>query len=154
MSSLKERLQEILIREKLISEKNFQAALAEQKETGESLSKILVKNKFVQEEDLTMALSEGLGMPPIDISRLKVDPEVLKLIPQNLAVNYKVMPISKMGNNLTLAMADPLNIFAVDNLKALTGLTITPIIAQPRAIMEAISTYYTKDTSEYLEEIM
>jgi type IV pilus assembly protein PilB len=114
----------------------------------------LVKLNLVSEDDLTMALSEGLDLPPIDISRIKIDPAIIKLIPAEIAVRYQILPISKMGDNLTLAMADPLNIFAIDNVKALTGLTITPIIARPRDIQHALNVLYSGDTSEQLEEIM
>ena len=89
-----------------------------------------------------MLLSEGLGIPPIDISRLKIDPEVIKLIPQEIAVRYQIMPISKMGKALTLAMVDPLNIFAIDNVGTLTGLNINPIISRSSDISQAIQRYY------------
>ncbi|MCA9399353.1 MAG: Flp pilus assembly complex ATPase component TadA, partial [Candidatus Omnitrophica bacterium] len=94
------------------------------------------------EDALTQALSEGLGLPPINISRLTVDPAVIKLIPKATAVKYHVMPISLMGENLTLAMADPLNIFAIDNLKTVTGLTVNPIIGRSNDIEAAIQKYY------------
>jgi len=148
MFSLKERLQQILLRDKIITQADLDKALAEQKKAGGELSKILVKLNLIGEKELAFILSEGLGIPPIDISRLKVDPEVVKLIPQNIAVNYQVMPISKIGNNLTLAMADPLNIFAIENVETLTGLKINPIIGRSSDIMQAIQRYYLTDTTE------
>ncbi len=123
-------------------------ALAEQKKSGGELSKILVRMNLIGEKELTLILSEGLGIPPIDISRLKIDPEVIKLIPQNIAVDYQIMPISKIGNNLTLAMADPLNIFAIDNVETLTGLKINPLIGRSTDISHAIQRYYQGDTTE------
>ena len=148
MFSLKERLQQILLRDKIITQADLDKALAEQKKSGGELSKILVKLNFIGEKELTFILSEGLGIPPIDISRLKIDPEVVKLIPQNIAVNYQIMPISKIGDNLTLAMADPLNVFAIDNVETLTGLKINPIIGRSSDITQAIQKYYMTDTSE------
>lgn len=148
MVSLKERLQQILLRDNIISQIDLDKALAEQKKSGGELSKILVKMNLIGEKELTLILSEGLGIPPIDISRLKIDPEVIKLIPQNIAVNYQIMPISKIGSNLTLAMADPLNIFAIDNVETLTGLKINPIIGRSSDIAQSIQKYYQGDSSE------
>ncbi len=142
MSSLKDRIKEILIRDKLISQEDLQYALGEQKKTGEELNKILVRLKLIDEDTLTHLLSQDLGYPLISISRLKIDPELIKIIPKDIAVKYQIMPISVMGDRLTLAMADPLNIFAIDNIKALTGYTINPIISKGRDIEKTIEKYY------------
>ncbi len=154
MFSLKERLQEILIRDNVIKKEDLDNALAEQNQHGGELSKILVKLNLISEDYLAQVLSEELGMPPIDISRLKIDPEVVKIIPKEVAVKSQIIPISKMGNNLTLAMADPLNIFAIDNVSALTGMNITPIIGRPTQIQQTIDQYYSEDTNEALQSIM
>ena len=113
MASFKERLQDILLRDSLIKEEDLEKALQAQKDTGGELSKILVKLKLVSEDDLARVLGEGLGMPPIDISRFKVDPDIVKILPEEIVIKYQVLPISKIGNILTLAMADPLNIFVL-----------------------------------------
>ena len=154
MFSLKERLQEILFRDNVIKKEDLDNALAEQNQHGGELSKILVKLNLISEDYLAQVLSEELGMPPIDISRLKIDPEVVKIIPKEVAVKSQIIPISKMGNNLTLAMADPLNIFAIDNVSALTGMNITPIIGRPTQIQQTIDQYYSEDTNEALQSIM
>jgi len=154
MSSLKDRLQEILIRDDIIKQKDLDKALAEQKKSGGELSKILVKLNLISEDDLARILSEGLGMPPIDISRLKINPEVVKIIPKDVAVKNKIIPISKLGGNLTLAMADPLNIFVIDNVQALTGLSITPIIGRATQIQDTIEKYYSGESNETLENII
>ncbi|OGX27266.1 MAG: hypothetical protein A2787_06855 [Omnitrophica WOR_2 bacterium RIFCSPHIGHO2_01_FULL_48_9] len=148
MFSLKERLQQILLRDNIITQPDLEKALAEQKKSGGELSKILVKLKLIDEKALAMLLSEGLGIPPMDISRLKIDPEVVKLIPQETALQYQIMPISKIGKTLTLAMADPLNIFAIDNVGTLTGLKINPLISRSSDIVQAIQRYYAVDTGE------
>jgi len=148
MSFLKERLQEILIKDHLISTKDFDRALKEQKKVGGDLSSILITLKLIDEDSLTIALSEGLGMPPMNISRLKIDPEVIKLIPKDFVIKNKVMPISVIGDNITMAMADPLNIFVMDNVKALTGYTITPIISRPKDLENSIKKYYEDDEEE------
>ncbi len=154
MFSLKERLQQVLIRDQIIKEADLQRALDEQKKSGGELSRILVQMKLVTEDDLTHALSEGLGMPPIDISRLRIDPEVVKIIPRAVAEKNKIMPVSRMGDNLTLAMADPLNIFAIDNVQVLTGLNIIPIIGRSAQIQQTIDKYYSADTSAALKDII
>jgi type IV pilus assembly protein PilB len=142
MDSLKDRLKQILLRDKLISPQDLEKALQEQQKSGGELGKILVRLKFISEDTLSNALSESLGLPPINISRLKVDKSVIKLISKDVAMKYKIMPISLMGDNLTLAMADPLNIFTIDSVKTLTGYTITPIIGRTKEIDQAIQKYY------------
>lgn len=154
MSSLKERLVEILIYDKILKQEDLDFALAEQRKSGGELSKILVRLKFINEDDLTHALSAGLGMPLIDISRLKIDPAVVKIIPQDVAAKYQIIAISRMGDNLTLAMADPLNIFAIDNVKALTGMNIVPIIARATLVQQTIEKYYTTDSGVALQKII
>ena len=158
MASLKDRLKEILLRDKLISSKDLERVLEEQLKIGGELSKLLVKHNLIEEDVLTQVLSEGLGLPPISISRMAIDPSVIRIISKDIAEKYKIMPISLMGEHLTLAMADPLNIFVIDNVKTLTGYTINPIISRPREIDEAIQKYYTEEASqssfEKLEEII
>lgn len=151
MDSLKDRLKQILIRDNLIASGDLDSALEEQKKSGGELSKILVKMNFIDENVLGQVLSESLGLPIISISRLKVFTEVVKLIPKDIAVKYKIMPISLMGEHLTLAMADPLNIFIIDNVKALTGYTINPIISRTTEIENAIQLYYSEAEVEEQE---
>ena len=144
MDSLKDRLKQILLRDNLISASDLDAALEEQQQTGEELSKILVRANLIDREILAQVLSESLAMPIINVLRLKVFNEVLGLVPQELAVRYKILPISLIGEHLTLAMADPLNIFIIDNVKALTGYTINPIIGREQDIEQAIEQYYAE----------
>jgi type IV pilus assembly protein PilB len=145
MASLKERLQEILLRDKLISAADLDRALEEQKKTGEVLNKILVKLHLIDGDTLAQVLSEGLGYPPINISRLQIDPDVIKIIPRDIALKYQIMPVAVMGDHLTLAMADPLNIFAIDNIKTLTGYTINPIIGRIKDIEKTIQKSYARE---------
>ncbi len=154
MASLKERLQEILIRDKIITSAQLEAAIEEQKKFGGELSKILVKLNFITEDQLTNLLSEGLGLPLMNISRLKIPPDVVSLIPQDVAVKYKILPIARIGDHLTLAMVDPLDIFALDNVKALTGLVINPVVGRPKDILKAIGQYYSTDSNATFEQII
>jgi type IV pilus assembly protein PilB len=154
MSSLRERLQEILIKNKLISEDDLNLALQVQKEHGGKLSDCLVKLNLINERDLLIALSEGLGFPPISLSRFKIDPEVLKLVPKDMAKHYQIIPVAKMGKTLTVAMADPLNIFAIDDVKSLTGFEINPIIAQQKEILATIEQYFEEPETHSIDDII
>src|SRR3989338_4625098 len=154
MFSLKKRLTEILIRDGVIKQEDFDLALAEHRKSGGELSKILVKLKLVKEDELTILLTESLNLPPMDIHRLKIDPEALRLIPQEIALRYLVMPVSKTGDHLALALADPLNIFIFDYLKMLTDIKITPILSHSKDILKAIQTHYVGDSSSKMEEII
>lgn len=154
MSSLRERLQEILIKNKLISEDDLNLALQVQKEHGGKLSDCLVKLNLINEKDLLIALSEGLGFPPISLARFKIDPDVLKLISKDMAKHYQIVPVAKMGKSLTVAMADPLNIFAIDDLKSLTGFDINPIIAQQKEILSTIDQYYEEPAVQVIDDII
>lgn len=153
MDSLKDRLKQILLRDNLISADDLDSALEEQSQTGEELSKILVRSNLIDREILAQVLSESLAMPIINVLRLKVFNEVLGLIPQDLAVRYKILPISLIGEHLTLAMADPLNIFIIDNVNALTGYTINPIIGREEDIEKAIEQYYAEAPKPEEEEV-
>ncbi len=154
MISLKERLMELLLKNKLITKEDLDKALAEQKKKGGRLSEILVKLELVNENDLAIALSESLGLPNIELARIKIPPEVIKVIPKDVAIFHQIIPVSKIGNSLTLAIGDPLNIFAIDNAKTLTGFEINTVVARPKEILEAIENYYSEDSHQVLEEIM
>ncbi|HQP10243.1 MAG TPA: ATPase, T2SS/T4P/T4SS family [Candidatus Omnitrophota bacterium] len=163
MASLKDRLQEILVRDKRISSQDWDRALAEQKKTGGELSKILVQLELIDENALAQVLSEGLDLPSVTMERLKIDPDIVRIIPRETARKYQIMPISLMGDHLTLAMADPLNVFVADNIKVLTGYIINPIVGRPNDVAQTIEKYYpgedkpkeeAKDPTETFDEII
>lgn len=154
MYSLKDRLNEILIKDGIVSEAQLKKALKIQKQEGGSLKNILVTEGFVNEKDLIAVLSQGLGIPPISLSRFKTDPEILKLVPRDVARKYQIVPVSKVGNVLTVAMADPLNVFAIDDLRSLTGFDIGTIIASQKEVQEAIDQHYGEMAHEELEELV
>jgi type IV pilus assembly protein PilB len=154
MLSLKERLTEILIKNKLLTEEQLNQALERQKEKGGRLSDIITALKFIREEELVSVLSQGLGFPLIDLKRFKIDPEIAKIIPADIARHYQIIPISKMGSTVTLAMADPLNIFAIDHVGALTGYKINPIIASASDIMGTIELSYPDATPGVIENLV
>ena len=142
MKSLKERLVEILLDSNLITNEKLEEAYAIQKKQGGKLRQVLVENGFVKEKDLIASLSEHLIIPPIDLSRVQIDQAVLDIIPKDIAFFYQLIPISKVGENLTVAMADPLNVFAIDDIKIMTGFKVNPVIAGSKDINEALTNYY------------
>ena len=154
MYSPKERLIGLLINNQVISQAQLDSALKIQKEKGGSLKNILVQSGFITEKDLMAVLSQGLGIPTISLSRFKIDQEFLKLIPRGLANKYQIIPVSKVGNMLTIAMSDPLNIFVIDDLKALTGLNIGIIVTSHKEVQDAIDQYYGESAHKAIEELM
>lgn len=154
MSSLKERLTEILIENKVLTEAQLKKALKIQKQKGGSMKDILVELGFVNEQDLIAALSQGLGIPPITLSRFRIDPEILKLISRDIAKKYKIVPVSKVGNMLTVATADPLNVFVMDDVRLVTGLEVGTIIASQREVQDVINQHYGEYTQEAIEKLM
>ncbi|MBM3244711.1 MAG: secretion system protein E [Candidatus Omnitrophica bacterium] len=154
MVSLKERLTEILINNKLITEDELNEALEVQNKKGGRLSDIIVELKFIKEDDLISTLSQGLGFPLIDLKRFKIDTEVAKIIPVEVARHYQIIPVSRIGGTITLAMADPLNIFAIDHVKSLTGYKINPIIASVQDIAQAIELSYPDQTRGAIDDLV
>jgi type IV pilus assembly protein PilB len=154
MVSLKDRLTEILIKNKLITQEQLNRALEEQKKKGGTLSEIITGLKFIKESDLISVLSEGLNFPLIDLKRFRLDPEIVKLIPRDISRRYGIIAISKIGDIITLAMADPLNIFAIDHVEALTGYKINPIISPRQDILAAIESSYPENTKDMIGEFV
>lgn len=154
MLSLKERLTQLLINNKLITQEQLNKALEVQKKKGGRLSDIIVDLKFIKESDLISVLSEGLGLPLIDLKRFKIDYEVVKIIPVNIARHYHIITVSKMGDTITLAMADPLNIFAIDHVGALTGYKINPIISSSKDILQTIELSYPDATKGIIDDLV
>lgn len=152
--SLRDRVTKILVEKKLLTENDIKKALELQKKKGGKLSDILVAMGLVSRQNLTVAMSEELGIPPIDLSRYKIGPETIKLIPKKIVKQYRIIPVSKMGSVLTVAMADPLNVLALDDLKAATGFDIGPVITNEKDINDAIAEYYEGVTHEALEEMV
>ncbi|MDP3789152.1 MAG: ATPase, T2SS/T4P/T4SS family [Candidatus Omnitrophota bacterium] len=152
--SLKERLNKILLEKGLITAEKLKEALDIQREKGGKLSDILINNGFIDRKDLMVVLSEELGIPPINLARYKIDPSLIQLVPRKLAYRYKIIPISRMGNLLTIAMADPLNVFATDEIKSLTGFQIGILVTTDKDIDDAIDEYYGESAHDAIEEIM
>ncbi|MFQ5664763.1 MAG: GspE/PulE family protein, partial [Terriglobia bacterium] len=151
------RLGEILIKEKLITQEQLQQALEHQKKNGGRLGGALVKLGFITDEEITGVLSRQYGVPAINLGYYEVDPAVLKLVPHDTAARYQVVPLSRVGSTLTIAMADPTNVFAMDDIKFMTGLKVEPVVASENAIFEAIGKFYGGEqvrTEEQLDKVM
>ncbi|MDD5131062.1 MAG: type II secretion system ATPase GspE [bacterium] len=138
----KKRLGEMLIDSGVINERQLQEALEAQKRTGERLGKTLVKLGFIDEEKLMDFLGQQLGIPHINMGTYIIDPEVIRLIPEKMARKYQSIPLFKIENVLTVAMADPFDVMAIDNLKYITKCEIEPAIATEVEILKAIDQYY------------
>jgi type IV pilus assembly protein PilB len=149
--SLRDKLIDVLIKGKLVTKEQLDSALDTQKKIGGSLGKILVWQGHISQKDLLVVMSRQLNIPPIDLSKYKIDKSVIALIPEKLVKQYLIMPVSKIGNVLTIAMTDPLNILAIDDIKTLTHYQIQPIIATDSDIKEAISVYYGMEAHDSAE---
>jgi len=141
-----DRIGELLLKEKLISPEQLKNAVEEQKKNGGRLGFNLTRLGYIEEKDLTAFLSRQYGIPTVDLASQEVDPEVVKLIPEDVAQKYQVIPINRTGSTLVVAMADPSNIFAIDDIKFLTGYNVEPLVASEVSIKSAIEEYYETDT--------
>lgn len=149
------KLKKMLLENKLVTETNLAKAIKIQAEVGGSLSKILVQEGMVNEVDLTVALSEALGVPTLHLALMQIQPEIISLIPKKVAYRYEVVPISRIGNVLTVAMSDPLNLFAIDDLKLLTGCFVNVVITGSKEIQSALDASYGegKKLDEVIDEM-
>lgn len=136
------KIGELLITEGLVDESQLKKALDEQKKTKDSLGTILVKLGFVSETDLTNALGKQLGVASVDLSHFEIDAKVLSVIPEDIARKYKVIPLHRMGYTITLAMANPTNVLAIDDIKFRTGYNVEAVVSAETSIMRAIDKYY------------
>ncbi|PID59131.1 type II secretion system protein GspE [candidate division KSB3 bacterium] len=138
------KIGEILLKANVITNEQLHQALQEQKRSGERLGSLLVKLGFLEEEEILSCLSKQFGVPAIDLETFQIEGSVLETIPVKTAQKYTVIPISRVGGTLTLAMADPSDIFAIEDIKFMTNYNIEPVVASERAIAEAIETQYSQ----------
>ncbi|MGA2430178.1 MAG: type IV-A pilus assembly ATPase PilB [Candidatus Acidiferrum sp.] len=136
------RLGEILIKESLITQDQLTKALEFQRSNGGKLGSCLTKMGYITDDDITGVLSRQYGVPSINLKYYEIDPTVIKLIPQDTATRYQVIPLSRVGSVLTIAMTDPTNVFAMDDIKFMTGFNVEPVVASESAIGEAIGRFY------------
>src|SRR5216110_4012822 len=136
------RIGELLLKEKRITPEQLQEALNYQRQNGGKLGYNLVKLGYVKDEEITALLSKQYGVPSINLAQFEIDPAVIKLIPAETAQKYQIIPLSRAGATLTIAMTDPTNVFAMDDIKFMTGYNVEPVVASEIALVEAIDQYY------------
>ncbi|MGZ3481568.1 MAG: ATPase, T2SS/T4P/T4SS family, partial [Myxococcaceae bacterium] len=147
------RLGELLVRENLISLQQLQKAQDEQKKAGGRIGYHLTKLGFIEESELTNFLSKQYGVPSINLKEFDIDGEVVKLVPKEVAEKHQCIPVNRAGASLILAMSDPSNIYAIDDIKFLTGYNIEVVVASEQAIKEALEKYYAEKGPSY-DEVM
>ncbi len=133
---------ELLIKDNFITNEQLDTALRHQRENGGRLGSILINLGYVDDDDITAVLSRQYGVPSINLAYFEIDPAVIKLIPLETAQKYLVIPLSRVGSVLTIATADPTNVFAMDDIKFMTGFNVEPVVASEASIMEALDKYY------------
>jgi type IV pilus assembly protein PilB len=152
---MSQRLGDLLVKEKIITPEQLEQATKAQKEQSCRLGSALVKLGFLTDEDVTNFLSRQYGVPAINLSYFEIDPAVVKLIPFETAKRYQILPLSRVGASLTIAMVDPTNVFAMDDIKFMTGFNIEPVVASESSILAGIEkAYSTGGKEEDLEAVM
>src|SRR5215470_3877676 len=147
------RLGELLVRENLISVQQLRKAQEESQKSGARIGTALIKTGAIEEQKLTDFLSKQYGVPAINLKDFDIEPEVIKLVPKEVAEKHLVIPVNRAGQALIVAMSDPSNIYAVDDLKFLTGYNIEAVVASEPSIREAIDRYYA-EKGPSLDEIL
>jgi type IV pilus assembly protein PilB len=136
------RIGELLLKEKRISAEQLQEALNYQRTNGGKLGANLVKLGYVKDDEITSLLSKQYGVPSIALHQFEIDPAVIKLVPGETARKYQIVPLSRAGATLTIAMTDPTNVFAMDDVKFMTGYNVEPVVASETAVLDSIDKYY------------
>jgi type IV pilus assembly protein PilB len=138
------RIGELLLKEKRITVEQLQEALNHQRQNGGKLGLNLIKLGFVKDSDITALLSKQYGVPSISLAEFEVDPSVVKLVSAETAQKYQIVPLARAGATLTIAMIDPTNVFAMDDIRFMTGYNVEPVVASEIAVLDAIERYYAK----------
>ena len=135
-----ERIADALVEDGLLSAKQVEELLDQQKKEGTRLLKLLLEKSYVSEQDMAISMGRVLNVPPINLPRITVPLEIADLLPREVAQSYKVVPVSRLENKLFLAMADPLNVLAIDDVRRITKLEVAPLIASEKAIVDKLNT--------------
>ena len=149
---MNERIGELLVKENLLTTEQLRKARDEAKSKGQRLGAQITKLGFLQENQLSEFVAKQYGVPDINLDEFDIDPAVIQLIPEEVAQKHTVIPVNRAGSTLILATADPSNIFAVDDIKFLTGYNVEVVVAAEEQIKRAIDRYYDKVTA--LDDIM
>lgn len=152
IKTAKLELPNLLLDEKLVTERQLQRAIQEQQKTNEKLAKVLVRMGFLSEKELTQAIGKQMGVPFVDLESQPLETSVVQNIPEHLARRYKVIPVQLSGKKLTLAMADPLNVLAIDDIRLITGFDIQPAIAVEELIAKFIDQHFGVTDLQEMQE--
>ena len=144
-----ERIADALVEDGLLYGKQVEELLELQKKEGKRLLKIIIEKAYVTDQDMTVSMGRVLNTPPINLSRLTVPQEVAELLPRDICHNHKVVPVSRLENKLFLAMADPLNVLAIDDVRRITKMEIAPLIAAEKAIQDKLHQLDTGKTGTH-----
>src|SRR3954469_13663623 len=139
VKSFGERIADALVEDGLLSPRQIEELVEQQKQGGTRLLKLILEKAYVSEQDMAVCMGRVLNTPPINLSRVTISMELADLLPREVAQNHKVVPVSRLDNKLFLAMADPLNVLALDDVKRLTRLEIMPMIAPEKAIIDKLN---------------
>jgi type IV pilus assembly protein PilB len=134
-----ERIADALVEDGLLSAKQVEELLEQQKKEGSRLVKLVVEKSYVSDQDLAVSMGRILNVSPINLARIAIITEVADLLPRDIANNHKVVPVAQLENKLFLAMADPLNVLAIDDVRRITKLEVIPLIAPERAILDKLA---------------
>src|SRR5215475_4639378 len=134
-----ERIADALVEDGLLSLKQVEELMSQQKKEGTRLLKLILEKAYVSEQDMAVSMGRVLNTPPINLARVNISLDVAELLPREMARNHKVVPVSRLENKLFLAMADPLNVLAIDDVKRITRLEVAPLIAAERAIIDKLN---------------
>ncbi|MBI3870973.1 MAG: Flp pilus assembly complex ATPase component TadA [Verrucomicrobia bacterium] len=151
--SFGERIAEALVADGLIHEKQVEELLEQQKQKGTRLIKLIAEKGLVSEQDMTVSMGRVLGVAPINLSRVAIPADIADIVPRDVALSHKVIPIARLENKLMLAMADPLNVLAIDDIRRITKLEVTPMIASEKAISDKLNQVDSGQTSS-MEDII
>ena len=138
LKSFGERIADALVEDGLLTSKQVAELLEQQKKEGVRLLRLVIEKGYVGELDLAVSMGRVLNVPPVNLGRTNIHPDISDLLPREVSNNYKVCPVSRLENRLFLAMADPLNVLAIDDVKRITKLDIVPMIASERAITDKL----------------
>ena len=139
IKSFGERIADALVEDGLLSIKQVEELLEQQKKEGTRLLKLILEKSYVSEMDMVVSMGRVLNVPPVNLNRIGIPQEVAGMVPREMATNHKVLPVSRLDNKLFLAMADPLNVLALDDVKRITKLDVLPMIASEKAILDKLN---------------
>ena len=144
---MNERIGELLVQKNVITADQLRKARQEARSKGERLGHQITKLGYLQESELTDFVAKQYGLPTIDLADFEIDPDVIRLVPEEVAIKHTVIPVNRAGSTLILATSDPSNIFAIDDIKFLTGYNVEVVVASEEQIKGAIDRYYDQSSS-------